>query len=135
MLKVRWFSLEVCRKRLTGWSGRSDPSIGPRSDAGLNAMGRWGNVQLVVSKSSRSSLPAPPPNALVFVVDDDEPIRRSLSRLFRSTGLPAETFPSADSSLERAPHDGPSCLVLDLRMPGINGLELQQTLARREVQI
>jgi len=68
-------------------------------------------------------------------VDDDESIRRSLSRLFRSTGLPAETFPSANSYLERPPHEGPSCVVLDVRMPGLDGLELQQALIRREAQI
>jgi FixJ family two-component response regulator len=69
------------------------------------------------------------------VVDDDESIRRSLSRLFRSLGLPAETFPSANSYLERPLHEGPSCLVLDVQMPGLDGLELQQTLVRREAQI
>jgi two-component system, LuxR family, response regulator FixJ len=116
------------------WSVGSDASIGPRSDVGLTASSAVANVWLVGSKPSRFSLP-PPLDALVFVVDDDEAIRRSLSRLFRSTGMPAETFPSARSYLERAQHNGPSCLVLDLRMPEIDGLELQQTLARREVQI
>lgn len=76
-----------------------------------------------------------PQGALVCVVDDDEAIRRSLSRLFRSVGLQAEAFPSATAFLQRAPSEGPSCLVLDLRMPGVDGLELQGTLAAREEQI
>lgn len=71
----------------------------------------------------------------MFVVDDDESIRRSLTRLFRSTHLPAETFPSAKAFLARDAHDGPSCLVLDVRMPGLDGLELQQALADRDAQI
>jgi two-component system, LuxR family, response regulator FixJ len=76
-----------------------------------------------------------PPNSLVCVVDDDEAIRRSLSRLFRSTHLPAESFPSARAYLDRGTHDGPSCLVLDIQMPGIDGLELQHELTDREVQV
>jgi two-component system response regulator FixJ len=72
---------------------------------------------------------------LVCVVDDDEPVRRSLARLFRSARVTAETFSSAAAYLERVPHDGPSCLVLDVHMPGINGLELQKTLVARETQI
>ena len=86
-------------------------------------------------KSSRPLLPTPPPNALVCIVDDDESIRRSLARLFRSAQAAAETFVSATAFLNRAPHDGPSCLVLDVRMPGIDGLELQQALADGEAQI
>jgi FixJ family two-component response regulator len=72
---------------------------------------------------------------MVFVVDDDESVRRSLTRLFRSVQLPAETFGSAKAFLERDAHDGPSCLVLDVRMPGLDGLELQQTLSKRDAQI
>jgi FixJ family two-component response regulator len=74
-------------------------------------------------------------DALVCIVDDEESIRRSLSRLFRSAHLPSEAFASADAYLERAHHDGPSCLVLDVRMPGLDGLTLQQALANREAQI
>ena len=74
-------------------------------------------------------------DALVYIVDDDESIRRGLSRLFRSVRLPAETFGSAQAYLDRATHTGPSCLVLDVRMPGLDGLELQQTLSQRDAQI
>ena len=74
-------------------------------------------------------------DALVCIVDDDDSIRRSLSRLFRSVRLPVESFASAQTYLDRAPHDGPSCLVLDVRMPGLDGLELQQQLVHRQAQI
>jgi two-component system response regulator FixJ len=72
---------------------------------------------------------------LVFVVDDEESIRRSLLRLFRSVHMAAESFGSAAAYLSRPAHDGPFCLVLDVRMPGIDGLELQQALADRKAQI
>jgi FixJ family two-component response regulator len=72
---------------------------------------------------------------LVCVVDDDGSIRRGLARLFRSAKFPVETFESAQAYLGRPAHDGPSCLVLDVRMPGLDGLELQQTLINREAQI
>lgn len=69
------------------------------------------------------------------IVDDDESIRRSLTRLFRSVGMDSEAFASAVDFLQRAPHDGPSCLVLDVQMPNLDGLELQQTLTDRQTQI
>jgi two-component system response regulator FixJ len=92
-----------------------------------------GTVLIVSSRSS--STPKAPPNALVCIVDDDDSIRRGLSRLLRSERLTAETFPSANAYLERAAHDGPSCVVLDVEMPGVGGLELQQALVHREAQI
>jgi RNA polymerase sigma factor (sigma-70 family) len=65
----------------------------------------------------------------VFIVDDDASVCRSLERLVRSVGLQAETFASAQEFLQRAPHNGPGCLVLDVRMPGLSGLGLQEALA------
>ena len=64
----------------------------------------------------------------VVVVDDDPSIRRSLERLLRSAGHTVETFVSARQFLERGDLQSPSCLVLDVRMPGQSGLELQQVL-------
>ena len=61
--------------------------------------------------------------ATVFVVDDDASILRAMTRLFKSEGLSVETFPSPREFLERPPHDGPGCLVLDLQMPELDGLE------------
>jgi len=64
----------------------------------------------------------------VFVVDDDEAVRTSLKLLLRSVGLPVETFSSAQEFLDRFDADRPGCLVLDIRMPGMSGLELQEHL-------
>ena len=68
---------------------------------------------------------------LVCVVDDDQSVRRSLRRLFKSAGYAAETFASAEDYLAREIFEGPICLALDVRMPGLNGLELQKTLESR----
>lgn len=69
------------------------------------------------------------PPATVFVIDDDASVRRGLERLFRSAGIHAQTLPSAREFLARGPHEGPGCIVLDLKMPGVSGLELQEALA------
>ena len=66
--------------------------------------------------------------ATVFVVDDDPSIRRSLERLLRAAGHTVETFVSARQFLERGDLGVPGCLVLDVRMPGQSGLDLQQVL-------
>ncbi|HEX9803100.1 MAG TPA: response regulator transcription factor [Gammaproteobacteria bacterium] len=67
----------------------------------------------------------------VFIVDDDEAVRDSLSWLMQSVGLSTETFPSADAFLQGFGEDRPGCLLLDIRMPGISGLELQSLLRER----
>ncbi|MFC1489299.1 response regulator transcription factor [Thermodesulfobacteriota bacterium] len=66
--------------------------------------------------------------ATVFIVDDDAPVRTALKRLIQSIGLKVKTFDSAQAFLEHGPHDGPACLVLDVRMPGMSGIELQEQL-------
>ena len=65
---------------------------------------------------------------IVFVVDDDKAVRKSLERLIKSVGLIAQVFSSAREFLESDPSDGPSCLVLDVRMPGLSGIDLQKEL-------
>jgi FixJ family two-component response regulator len=77
------------------------------------------------------------PNGLVFVIDDDESVRKSLKRLLTSSNYTTEVFSSATAFLERAPHRGPSCVIVDVKMPGLNGIDLQQTLLqrRREEQL
>ncbi len=67
---------------------------------------------------------------IVFVVDDDASVCKALDRLIRSVGLRAETFTSARDFLHREHYDGPGCLVLDVRMPGLSGLDLQRELAK-----
>jgi FixJ family two-component response regulator len=66
----------------------------------------------------------------VFVVDDDDDVRVSIAELLRSAGLRAETFATAQEFLGRERGDAPSCLVLDLQLPGMDGLDVQRELAR-----
>jgi FixJ family two-component response regulator len=66
--------------------------------------------------------------ATIFVVDDDEAVRTSLRLLLKSVGLPVETYASAQEFLDQFDPDRAGCLVLDIRMPGLSGLELQQRL-------
>lgn len=67
---------------------------------------------------------------IVFIVDDDESVRKALKRLIKSVGMNVETFTTAREFLSRQHYEGPSCLVLDIRMPGLSGLDLQQELAK-----
>jgi RNA polymerase sigma factor (sigma-70 family) len=72
---------------------------------------------------------------VVFVVDDDPSVRSSLKFLLSTVGLEAETFNSADSFLRKKPADVPSCLVLDVRLPGLSGLDFQRELAARNIRL
>jgi two-component system response regulator FixJ len=72
------------------------------------------------------------PEATVFVVDDDEAVRRAIAKLFKSVGLRAETFESAEDFLRSFQSEMLGCLVLDIRMPGMGGLALQEELAARK---
>jgi FixJ family two-component response regulator len=73
-------------------------------------------------------------NPVVYVVDDDEGIRTSLESLIRSVGLSVQTFESAQDFLGAKRTTAPGCLVLDVRLPGLSGLDLQSELARAEIQ-
>jgi FixJ family two-component response regulator len=72
-----------------------------------------------------------PRNSLVFAIDDDASVRKGLARLLRSAGYKSEFFESASDFLTRPPHSGPSCVIVDVQMPGLNGIELQEDLIRR----
>ncbi|MFZ0563504.1 MAG: response regulator transcription factor [Terriglobales bacterium] len=72
---------------------------------------------------------------VVFVVDDDPSVRSSLKFLLSTVGLQVESFDSADTFLEKKPPDAPSCLVLDVRLPGLSGLDFQRELAARNIRI
>ncbi len=74
-------------------------------------------------------------DATVFIVDDDPLIRDSLGQLIKSVGLKADTFSSARAFLDTELPDTPSCLVLDIRMPGLSGLDLQDELVKRGISI
>src|SRR5262249_8679310 len=77
----------------------------------------------------------PEDHSCVFVVDDDRSMRESLHDLLGSMGLNVQTFASAHEFLTSQRPDGPSCLVLDVQLPGLSGLELQQELAKGELQL
>jgi len=72
---------------------------------------------------------------IVFVVDDDPSVRRSTERLVRSMGFNVQTFASAKEFRDRARVEGPACLVLDVHLPGVSGLDLQRDLAHSGVQV
>ncbi len=72
---------------------------------------------------------------VVFVIDDDPSVRSSLKFLISTVGLQVETFDSADSFLQRKPPDVASCLVLDVRLRGLSGLDFQGELAARNIHI
>src|ERR1044072_487500 len=78
-----------------------------------------------------------PSNSLVFLIDDDSSVRKGVSRLLRSAGYKNEGFGSASDFLAREQHPGPACVVVDVRMPGLNGMDLQSALIerRREEQL
>lgn len=86
------------------------------------------------SSGSASRLARPQPGhqdqPLIFLVDDDAGVRKALVRLLRTAGHVVEAFASAREFLARERYDGPGCLVLDLRMPEMSGLELQDALER-----
>jgi FixJ family two-component response regulator len=77
----------------------------------------------------------PEPDAIVLVVDDDVSVREALGSLIRSAGLRVETFASAQEFLAHPRVDAPSCLVLDVRLPGLSGLDLQKRMAEVNLQI
>src|SRR5260370_26750564 len=73
--------------------------------------------------------------ATVFVVDDDASVRESIQGLLKSARLRCASFATAEEFLRNQPLDGPSCLVLDVSLPGVNGLEFQRQLADAGVRI
>ncbi len=71
----------------------------------------------------------------VFIIDDDAAVRASIQDLLESVGLRCESFKAAEEFLQSKRPDGPSCLVLDVKLPGVNGLDFQRQLAKAGVQI
>jgi FixJ family two-component response regulator len=76
-----------------------------------------------------------PSSPTVFIVDDDEDMRLSMQRLLKTVGLRAELFATAQDFLQRNITDGPCCLVLDVRLPGMGGLEVQHKLSEAGINI
>ena len=77
----------------------------------------------------------PANSSTVFVIDDDDLVRASIQGLLKSVGLRSETFGAAQEFLHSKRPDGPSCLVLDVRLPGVNGLDFQRELADAGIRI
>jgi FixJ family two-component response regulator len=77
--------------------------------------------------------PLPPAGSKVFIIDDDAAVRASIADLLQSAALESETFETPQEFLRHAPAQGPSCIVLDLRLPGMDGLEVQGALAEANV--
>ena len=75
------------------------------------------------------------PDAIVFVVDDNAPVREAVASLLKSVGLRVQTFGSAQEFLAGERPDAPACLVLDVRLPGLSGLDLQRELAEADIHI
>lgn len=77
------------------------------------------------------------PTAMVFVIDDDQSVRKSLRRLLDAANHKTEVFNSAAEFLSRLPHPGPSCIIIDVRMPGLTGIDLQKIIIEsgREEQL
>ena len=72
---------------------------------------------------------------MVYVIDDDESVRKALKRLLRSADLDVEAFPSAEEFLSNSRQDQNACLLIDIRMPGLTGFDLQKRLLLKEVLI
>jgi FixJ family two-component response regulator len=89
----------------------------------------------VTERPKQSPEPATAREPLVFIVEDDELMRRALSNLFQSVGLEVEMFGSASEMLQTKLPDVASCLVLDIRLPGLSGLDFQAELARANIHI
>ena len=77
----------------------------------------------------------PAASATIFVVDDDDLVRASIQGMLKSVGLHSETFGTAQEFLRSERTDGPSCLVLDVRLPGVNGLDFQRQLVDAGIRI
>jgi len=90
---------------------------------------------LVIKAASKSSQPKTEIEPVVYVIDDDPGIRQALGRLFRSVGLRVELFTSANELLQRDLPAVPSCLVLDIRLPGLSGFDLHAELTKANIQI
>ncbi len=72
---------------------------------------------------------------MIYVIDDDGSVRKAFNRLFRSVNLEVETFASAEEFLESQKQDKNSCIVIDIRMPGLTGFDLQRKLKDQGMQI
>ena len=112
--------------------------IGPSeaaSAAALVARGVVGHTVRPLSAKSPMPPPPPPTQPTVIIIDDDPGVRESISSLIRSIGFQAKALSSVDEFRKSGRPNGPACLVLDVRLPGQSGLELQRELAASHIQL
>ncbi|MFQ5766243.1 MAG: response regulator transcription factor, partial [Rhodospirillales bacterium] len=91
----------------------------------------------IARRSNREPMTAPedPTSPVVYIVDDNEDVRETLGLLFESVELEVETFASASAFLDAYPAGRPGCLIADVRMPGMSGLELHEEMIRRAIDL
>ena len=100
---------------------------------GLAQLSSWSGVFVHAAGGQRELLMTEGP--MVFVIDDDPSVRSAVTFLLSTVGLQADAFDSADSFLRKRPPDVTSCLVLDVRLPGLSGLDFQRELAARNIRM
>src|ERR1043165_2124621 len=133
---LRTSSTRSSRRKLTAWEW--DSRLAARSlsrTAGVSGPSQTRRTARCFSSRCRRKTMMSEPEAIVFVIDDDESLREALRSLIRSVGLRVETFASAPEFLRSARPDAAACLILDVRMPGISGLDLQRELAAAQIHI
>ncbi len=108
------------------------PPLGPALQTNLSA---WSSPCRQWSTGSRMIVPDDKAQPIVVVIDDDPDIRDALRGLLRTIGLRVELFASVQEFLASAPPDLPGCLVLDVRLPGLSGLDFQEELAKANLRL
>jgi FixJ family two-component response regulator len=96
---------------------------------------RWQGYDFAIYAASERNSVSNKVNQVVFVIDDDPSMRAAIERLAGAVGLMVETFPSGERFLESNLPDVPGCVVTDVRMPGLSGLELQREMAARDITL
>jgi FixJ family two-component response regulator/DNA-binding winged helix-turn-helix (wHTH) protein len=113
-------------------SESTPPPLAPALPARLSA---WSSPRRQWATGSRMIAPGDKAEPVVDVIDDDPDIRDALRGLLRAVGLRVESFASVEEFLDSAPPDLPGCLILDVRLPGLSGLEFQEELAKANLRL
>src|SRR5436190_17837810 len=102
----------------------------------MGAAKYWaGRYVSICNYLSRTQREMDPQEVMVYIVEDNLSIRKGLDSLIRSEGMSVQTFGSADEFMQSTLDDVPRCLILDIRLPGLSGLDLQRELARMGTEI